>query len=64
MRMRPIYKTAVVRPMGGTVIIHPALAAATSRSAGALVVTLLCLHHGLLGNEAGGEIAPQRHDCA
>ncbi len=33
--MRPIYETAVVWPKGGTVIIHPALPAATSRGAGA-----------------------------
>src|ERR1041384_5415105 len=49
--------------MGGTVIIHPARTAASSRGAGAsLVFVLLCLHRSLLGDHAGGEVAPQRHD--
>jgi len=44
--------------MGGTVIIHPALVAARSRSAGAL----LCLHGCSRRNQSGGEVAPERHD--
>jgi hypothetical protein len=43
--------------MGGTVIIHSARPAAAGRSAGASLLRL-CLHHGLLGNETGCEIAP------
>src|ERR1700749_3274336 len=46
--------------MGGTVIIHPARAAA--RAAVPARRSGLCLHRGLLRDRAGGEVAPQRHD--
>src|SRR5207244_439120 len=59
----PSTKRPVCWPEGGTVIIHPALAATT---AAALTCWLKVLHvrlleHGTFGHQAGREIAPQRH---
>ena len=52
----------LIWPKGGTVIIHPALTAARCRGAGAcLKRSPLRLDHGPLGDQAGGEVAPQRH---
>ena len=62
--MRPIYETAcLIWPKGGTVIIHPALTAADAATLTRCLkrLRLRGLEHGSFGDQAGCEIAPERH---
>ena len=60
-RMRPIYN-GLVRPLGGTVIIHPAGDRGKAAGHAWLRGSVLNLHDRFLGHKPGGEVAPQRHD--
>ena len=63
--MGPIYDSGLLCwPKGGTVTIHPALTAAKAATLARELnpFSFYGLDQGALGDEPGGEVAPQRHD--